>query len=364
MYRYFIILFYLCFIISKVSAKTYFYDSYNRFAPYSISGYTTINDNNLIFSNQTFNKIFNVAYFDTTDSEYTFEVKIASLNNNEAKSYKYYDRDGKRHRLCNPEYSVVWNYQDSINYRCITVRCNNIYPNDFYDERTLDVEISDCIDGKKNSLFTKRMTSGVNLYSDFNVFSIRVKDGKQNIYLGNRYFLHLAEIDDVNIKGKNGLGLAAGVASKLSIERIVLKTKKSPEIMLQTSWDLSRLSDYMSSITDDPLEGYWCYFDRKLDQEKLMLGGEYKLAIVKSGKGKYDIIYFSGAKTNGKRWKLGMKKGALSSTNFEGNYNLEWYDSMMEPFKKNVYAILINSSLLELHFPIQDSVVRFTRCIK
>ncbi len=127
-----------------------------------------------------------------------------------------------------------------------------------------------------------------------------------------------------------------------------------------TIWGDQELLDEYLSASPGGMEGYWEIFDRSLEETLLSPGGNYRLAIVKDRDG-YDIIYISGARVNGARWKPGMRKGRLTPTPFSGLFNLEWIDAEGEKMTESMTAQLGDGMTLTLQFPYHQSTLRLRR---
>lgn len=125
-----------------------------------------------------------------------------------------------------------------------------------------------------------------------------------------------------------------------------------------------------NEMVDHPV-GLWGFLDRDTDSSYAEPGGRYTLAIVSAGVlpesyvapgSDYVILLVDGAVVNGKRWQPYMIKGFLKRTRFAGHYDLEWYDVMMEPWGKEIYAdIDPNGLILTLNFPLSKATLRFSR---
>lgn len=160
-----------------------------------------------------------------------------------------------------------------------------------------------------------------------------------------------------------------GVASpgKWLSELIVME--EIPDLRLNSLTGLSEeeIAEKIES-SRDALEGIWHYFDRVNNPELARPGGEYRLATLKNSSGGYDIIYLNGARTNLSEWEPGMLKGSLSPTIFPGHYDLIWYDAVFEQISTEASANFNPTdgvpSLLELNFPLFETVIRFSRELK
>ena len=70
------------------------------------------------------------------------------------------------------------------------------------------------------------------------------------------------------------------------------------------------------------------------------MGGDYTVAIVDNGDNGFDIIYLSGAETNGRQWHTGLKKGQLIPTQF---------------------ATIETGEILRLDFPLLRTSIRLAK---
>jgi len=105
--------------------------------------------------------------------------------------------------------------------------------------------------------------------------------------------------------------------------------------------------------------GFWRYFDRNTDDSRFELGGKYTIALVPTDSG-YDILYISGANRFSSYWSPYMKKGALVRTPFYNQYEIHWFTADKNLYFDECYAS-VSEDILTLHFPIQQSTVRFYR---
>lgn len=109
--------------------------------------------------------------------------------------------------------------------------------------------------------------------------------------------------------------------------------------------------------------GRYRYLDRILNPSTVRLGGRYRLAVIPSpdNHNEFLIIYLDGAEVEPTLWKPGMIKGRLRRTSYQGQYDLEWYDSHGEPIPvaADSYAVYDRStSTLTLTFPALDASIR------
>ena len=293
-------------------------------------------------------------------ASFRFVARFANLHNAEGKSYRYFlSPSGKSRKISNTEWGVVWNYVDSLNYCRLSLCGHNSNLHDILDERTLSVTISQVSNGNTSILRQLSLRKNVSLYEGFNTAHIALCDSASTILLGNQKLSIIASLPQIPLVPGSHFGLYAGKGALLAIERMVIQSTHSPADDLATRWTAESLNEHFATSTD-PIEGYWDYLDRSLNESQLRLGGRYRIALVKSPTG-YDIIYVSGAEVDGRLWRFGMLKGSLSPTRFIDNYALLWYDTEKQPFEADVHASIENMSILTLHFPLAASQIRFAK---
>jgi hypothetical protein len=157
------------------------------------------------------------------------------------------------------------------------------------------------------------------------------------------------------------VGYLVGPGSRTALERAVLTIENENQTSITTLWTREALDQYFAT-SSDPVEGYWAYLDRDMQDEWLRLGGRYTLAVVRADKG-YDLIYVSGAQVKKSMWQPGMLKGHITKTIFSGNYDATWIDATMEPIDRDVQATIDNGVILTLNFPVYKSQVRFAKVL-
>lgn len=158
---------------------------------------------------------------------------------------------------------------------------------------------------------------------------------------------------------------------RLTVPVFTVETCRNPETALDSGMSMEEFKSRIKG-SQDPLEGLWTYFDRNNDPKYARMGGRYTFGIVRrtvprDGKesGKiYDIIYMDGAQIYGDRWKPMMLKGVLSSTIFDGHYDMEWVDATFVPISEDINAVLdSDGALLTLNFPMFKTTMRFSKVI-
>ena len=194
-----------------------------------------------------------------------------------------------------------------------------------------------------------------NICVDVDERSVRVMVGKEELN-------QVLEASLPRPTGTVSVGYMVGPGARVAIERAVLTINNEQQVIAETTgWTRDALDAYFEQSAD-PVEGYWKYLDRDMEEEWLRLGGRYTLAVVRADDG-YDLIYVEGAQVKKSQWQWGMLKGHITKTQFTGNYDLTWIDATMEPIDKDSYATVENGVILTLNFPEYKSQVRFAKVL-
>lgn len=340
----------LLFLSVSISyAETLYWDRYSGFAPFACT-----NDTALIIHNETFSPIKNVIPADLNDFDSQFEARVKNVNNKHNKKYLYRDENGNKESVKYPAWGVV-----AIGNDCdtILIRVKTSTSTDW------EYTASDCLE--LTAFYNDSIVaSGVAVYPDIAPFTgentIRVtrKGSRVSVGMGERYVKECISftIDDFDV---SAVGFIVMPGAKIDIVRASLEYTVPADRLLKTAWTEASIADYLAKSTD-PLEGYWAYLDRSLDENLLRMGGDYTCALVRNAEG-YDLIYLTGAAINSEEWQPGMIKAQLMPTKFGGVYNLTWYDSQMKPLSKDITMQFENGALATISFPYQTSALRMHR---
>lgn len=341
------------------------YSSYlNGFEPFSADTSSIIVDNCLRTANYGSCERMNLASFiDSSECTFSISVRLANINNKEGGRYSYTDEaTGSRRKTISQQWGVVWNYVDSLNYYSLLLSCENSVQHDILDHRSISVKVVEVMEGVSRIIDEALLDKDVNLSAGFNLVKISSDCSITTVTIGEQQPKPYFKFEDIDYTRPWQYGYLVGVGACVDVERIVARVNHVTTHDLATTWTESAITDHLEA-SSDPLEGYWVYLDRNLDDSRARLGGRYTLAIVRQGDG-YDILYIEGAKVSGDQWQAGMLKGRLQATPFVGNYNLIWYDALKAPMSEDDYATFdASSAILSLHFPIHKSLVRLYKRI-
>ena len=364
---YHIIIILLLIIISfptAISAESHYATYLNNFAPFNGKSTATLDDDHLIICNNfSDDLIITDTITRSGHKSFKFYVRAANLNNDIKGGYKYTDlTDNSTKRIDNTAWGIVWNYTDQDNFYAAIIGCNDPSPHDdIFNNRTMIVNIIKVQNASMSVIKSVNLDKDIDLYTGYNVINVEYDGDMTHIAVGDKTLRYVAEISGIPYNPNSQYGLLAGPASKLSVERIVLRCNPIMPMQLKTEWTMQSLTEHIEKSTD-AIEGFYTFFDKELNEDILKTGGRYTLALVKNGN-RYDIIYVNGASVNGSEWTCGMLKGSIAPTQFIDNYSLLWYDAMMKPFDKDVYATIENYTLLSLYFPAQKSMIRFAKTL-
>lgn len=343
--------------LNCMPSELLFINEQNRFLSYGQAQNAIIDNGCIVIDNPTSRDMFNIAELKAEAKAWRMDIVIANLNNAEGKKYNYNSANGKRHKTANTTWGVVWNYSDSLNYYALELKSNNTSLYDSFDVRSIEATVCQISNGQAIEIARKSIAKGINLYTGFNRIRLESVDGKITISIRQKKFTEIAVVE--NCTHSLTLGYFAGPGSKVALQNIVFEYEPLHIKSITTNWTMDSLNRHFENSTD-PIEGFWDYFDRNISGKGVIIGGKYSLAIVKTETG-YDIIYISGATSSAENWTTGMKKGCITPTRFVGNFNLIWYDSNTEAMSDDNYVQLVDGSILEAHFPVEKSMIRFVK---
>lgn len=354
----------------EVQGKSYYNSASNNFGglfpnpSMRMQGrYKAITEDRLVEENATLATALTIDTMGVVSTTYRYQVRLANLNNKQGKTKSIKNpMTGGHTVITSPQWGVVFNMDDRGNYYAVVLSCDNSAPyDDIADQRTMQVSLVKNDDGSTIELASTTVSKGISLEDDLNTVCVDVDDRSVRVSIGKD---ELQEVLEANVSRPSGtvwVGYLVGAGSRVSIERAVLTIENENQVAATTLWTLDALDEYLATSID-PMEGYWKYLDRDMEDKWLRLGGRYTLAVVRADDG-YDLIYINGAQVKKSQWQPCMLKGHITRTQFTGNYDLCWIDATMEPISEDCYAAIENGVILTLNFPIYKSQVRFAKVI-
>ena len=369
--RYFFIVFTVLVCALMADGKSYYNTVENQFGGLfpdkgmRMAGrYKAIVDDRLVEENATMADAVTTDMIDVISTSYRYQLRFANLNNKlgKTKSIKNPMTGGKTTITC-PQWGLVFNYDEQGNYCAVVLSCDNSAPyDDITDERSMRVSLMQYQDGDVTEVASTTVSKGVSLEDDLNTLCADVDERGVRISIGKEELQTVLEASIVRPVGAVQVGYLVGSGSRVAIERAVLTIEREDQVAPSTLWTLEALDEYLANSID-PVEGYWCYLDRDMEEKWLRIGGRYTLAVVRADDG-YDLIYIDGAQVKKSLWNPGMLKGHMVKTVFSGNYDLTWIDATMEPISEDAYATIENGVILTFNFPVFKSQVRFAKVIE
>ena len=369
--RYFIIVLTVLVGVLMADGKSYYNTVENQFGGLfpdkgmRMAGrYKAIVDDRLVEENATMADAVTTDMMDVISTSYRYQLRLANLTNKlgKTKSIKNPMTGGKT-TITSPQWGLVFNYDEQGNYCAVVLSCDNSAPyDDITDERSMRVSLMQYQDGNVTEVASTTVSKGVSLEDDLNTLCADVDERGVRISIGKEELQTVLEASIVRPVGAVQVGYQVGPGSRVAIERAVLTIEREDQVVPSTLWTLEALDEYLANSID-PVEGYWCYLDRDMEERWLRIGGRYTLAVVRADDG-YDLIYIDGAQVKKSLWNPGMLKGHMVKTVFSGNYDLTWIDATMEPIGEDAYASIENGVILTFNFPVFKSQVRFAKVIE
>ena len=325
--------------------------------------YRGIEDNMLIEENATMATAINLDTMRVRSGAYRYQLRLANLNNKQGKTVSVPDRmTGEKAKITSTQWGLVFNHDGAGNYCAVLLSCDNSTPyNDITDQRSMQVSLIEQRGKTTTELASATLTKGVSLEDDLNNLCVDVDERSVSVSIGKNDLQYVLEASVTRPAGAVRVGYFVGPGARVAVERAVLTIGNDNQVETATPWTLDALNEHFETSTD-PVEGYWQYLDRDMEDTWLKLGGRYTIAVVSAEDG-YDIIYVSGAQVKKSQWQPGMKKGHIKKTIFSGNYDLTWIDATMEPIDEDAYAAIENGVILSLNFPVYKSQVRFAKVL-
>ena len=325
--------------------------------------YKDIVDDRLVEENATIATALGIDTMLIYSPVYRYQLRLANLNNKQGKTVSVKNpMTGGKTKINSTQWGLMFNFDEMGEYCAVVLSCDNSAPfDDITDHRTMQVSIIKKTAGDVTELAQTTIDKGVSLEDDLNTISVDVDERSVKVAIGKDELIPVLETDIQRPTGPVQVGYLVGPGASVSIERAVLTIENGDQVDTSTAWTIQALDEYFAQ-SDDPVEGYWKYLDRDMQDQWLRMGGRYTLAVVRSGDG-YDLIYIDGAQVKKSLWKPCMLKGHIRKTIFSGNYDLMWIDATMEPISEDTYATIENGIILSLYFPVYKSQVRFAKVI-
>lgn len=248
-----------------------------------------------------------------------------------------------------------WNMtlNDTTGNHVIRINAKRIERNKFDFDHDESIAISLSIDGEE--LLKKDF--GKHLPISKSPVYLRVQfDGKEIILSAGSGTLETAGKIDYD-----GFVDYAGISSEYDITIIRHSALFMPRpIIPQVYDDETSVLAALSECTDSRC-GIWDFFDEEVETRIALKGGRYRLAMLPSDNGGYDLIYLSGAEIEPFRWNAGALKGHMSPTPFADTFTLYWIDSTGKEINDGTPYVAMDGVIMSLVFPIQKAKFRLVK---
>lgn len=326
--------------------------------------YKAIEDNLLIEENATMVQVLGIDTMTVNSPAYRYQLRLANQNNKQGKPRTIKNpMTGEKTTLNSTEWGLVFNRDEHGNYCAVVLSCDNSASfDDITSQRSMLVKLVQYKNRETVTLAQTTLSKGVAMEDEMNVVCVDVDERGVTVLLGKNELQQVLEHEVARPAGAVRVGYLVGGGARVAIERAVLTINNDNQVIQSTDWTIEKLDAYFAESAD-PVEGYWKYLDRDMQDEWLRLGGRYTLAVVRSDDG-YDLIYIGGAQVKKSMWETGMLKGHMIKTPFAGNYDATWIDATLEPIDRDVQATIENGVILTIQFPVYRSQVRFAKVLE
>ena len=293
---------------------------------------------------------------------YRYTVRFANATNKPGKKSTI-NSNGQNKKISGSSWGLAFNIQPNSDMMYVELKCDNDdLHNDIGTQRKLTVSLYEATSQNHSLLKQVEIENGVDLYDGNNTLQIDVLDDKITIGIGRKKTNTVIVCENTKVYKTNRVGIVARPGSNVILSRAICNFEQSPDTPFRTKWDKQKLDEHFSQSIN-PIEGYWQYLDRDMEDNILRLGGKYSIAIVEKTKSKYDIIYCDGAQVNKQGWSPFMLKGELESTIFNGIYTGMWIDAMFDRITDDVQVSIENGVILTIKFPALKSQLRFSKVL-
>lgn len=288
------------------------------------------------------------------------EIKPVSVKSGDIFSFDCTGNDVERQRIevgISPASlgKTDWNLtlNDTVCNHVICINTKRIERNKFDFDHDESIVITLSVDGEE--LLKKDF--GKRLPISKSPIYLRVQlDGKEIILSAGGSTLEIA--GKIDYEGFTDYAVISG-KHDITITRHSFLFVPKP-IIPQLYDDETSVRAALAGCTDSRC-GVWDFFDEDVETRTALKGGRYRLAMLPSNDGGYDLIYLSGAEIEPFRWNVGALKGHISPTPFADTFTLYWIDSTGKEINDGTPYAAIDGALMSLVFPLQKAKFRFVK---
>ena len=303
-------------------------------------------DSSLLIGNVTNTPVTDMVALGDYDAM-RWRMRVSNTHARHNTAYIYYDSGGKSIKTKYPGWGIVLKSGEqatTISFVTIDERTDETYSSPH-------VEMTVKSGGKETA--QKTLSSGFDLYDGPNAFQLSLEGSNWQLSAGNREY---KEITSGELTSKlDSIGFVVMPGGEIKVENIIIQQNGIEDVSHSVIGACALEFD-----AADDLEGEWGIYDMNIDEKMIKTGGDYRLAIKKSkDREGYDIIYLSGAVTNGGKWKQGMVKGSITPLPFDSVYDIEWVGASGKTLKG--IKAQKESDILTLQFPLHASTLRLRK---
>lgn len=252
-------------------------------------------------------------------------------------------------RMDCPQWAVLWDYTDSLNYRMAEVRT---YPaHDALYQPSSVLRIRHIANGQTVTTHSQRINHARTACSVLLQRSgIRIGDGIASTAPASLQSMDLPAGSRILLrKPCNAAPVYASVDTAFVPSRSRVNFQSAHHLRAHLA------------ASKDTMECMWQYMDGNLPAGLVTAGGQYMLATVRSGNG-YNLVYMGGDNASAGLWAPLDIKGRITETDFVGNYDLEWTCSHRTlSLSRECYATTNLRGVLTLCFPQLGATLRLRR---
>lgn len=287
------------------------------------------------------------------DNHFTISFRAANCHNGSGKKYPASSALGKTYKVAHPSWGmkVVATSGEEVT---IELKTHDNPTDETYSPPFILASAYSSSQSltRPNPISTKKITEGIDFFTDTNAFRLDFNGHQLSLSGGNRGLYPIISFDfpQKTIKEIKFFTSPGGLIELDFFELVFPDSRLS---LLTEYGDKDVLETYLLR-SKDKMEGIWAVYDRMLEEDLIRLGGNYRFALISNADGLnpggYDLIYLDGAKISPEKWKPGMIKARLHPSGFENIWNVEWTDATGVLLDEEVRAELV-APVLSLEFP-------------
>lgn len=243
---------------------------------------------------------------------------------------------------------LYWNRLDSNNYIKATLHIPSIIDLDPNHPAQITTKIIQRTAGVDSLLLEHKSNT---VHTDQMSLRLKARYGKAVLQAGSHKLRQQFEVPiDFNHPGAFGTSCTDNLTG--TRHTLIYATEAKPPVYQGLT--SGQIIEQLKQI-NDPVAGFWQYFDRDIPRQRVQLAHKYTLAILPDDDG-YLIIDITNPDG-----PLPLK-GQLTPTIFKDNYNLVWYPAKGPVQNDDCYAELsLEGHLLNLQMPVINSSFRLYR---